>query len=235
MPMERWIFSIGNAVFQGRPAHHGKEVYSNYVSETMRWRCLVFHVLVVGMVFKDDYPSTPPKCKFEPPLFHPNIYPVSLWWTTVFVEFLSGWIRVEQYVCRCSTKKKTGVQRSPSNRFFSVFKNCSTSPMRKIPHKLKPMPFTCKIKLNTTNVSPSNASRLVNERLCFRHSRTSGTISCNGYLMDSIWCVQTDKVFECCCSSSLSRCWNSATRNDSSFPLSVFQCTLSKKDQTSPL
>ncbi len=29
------------------------------------------------MIFKDDYPSTPPKCKFEPPLFHPNIYPVS--------------------------------------------------------------------------------------------------------------------------------------------------------------
>ncbi|KAH6942641.1 hypothetical protein HPB50_008805 [Hyalomma asiaticum] len=27
------------------------------------------------MVFKDDYPSTPPKCKFEPPLFHPNVYP----------------------------------------------------------------------------------------------------------------------------------------------------------------
>ncbi|CAF1530472.1 unnamed protein product, partial [Didymodactylos carnosus] len=23
------------------------------------------------MLFKDDYPSTPPKCKFEPPLFHP--------------------------------------------------------------------------------------------------------------------------------------------------------------------
>ncbi|XP_076053163.1 ubiquitin conjugating enzyme lesswright isoform X1 [Oratosquilla oratoria] len=27
------------------------------------------------MIFKDDYPSTPPKCKFEPPLFHPNVYP----------------------------------------------------------------------------------------------------------------------------------------------------------------
>ncbi|CAH1794067.1 unnamed protein product [Owenia fusiformis] len=27
------------------------------------------------MLFKDDYPSSPPKCKFEPPLFHPNIYP----------------------------------------------------------------------------------------------------------------------------------------------------------------
>lgn len=30
------------------------------------------------MIFKDDYPSTPPKCKFEPPIFHPNIYPVRL-------------------------------------------------------------------------------------------------------------------------------------------------------------
>ncbi|MFH4984493.1 hypothetical protein AB6A40_011202 [Gnathostoma spinigerum] len=27
------------------------------------------------MIFKDDFPSTPPKCKFEPPLFHPNVYP----------------------------------------------------------------------------------------------------------------------------------------------------------------
>lgn len=27
------------------------------------------------MIFKDDYPATPPKCKFEPPLFHPNVYP----------------------------------------------------------------------------------------------------------------------------------------------------------------
>lgn len=29
----------------------------------------------LSMQFKDDYPSTPPKCKFEPPLFHPNVYP----------------------------------------------------------------------------------------------------------------------------------------------------------------
>jgi len=27
------------------------------------------------MLFKDDYPSTPPKVKFVPPLFHPNVYP----------------------------------------------------------------------------------------------------------------------------------------------------------------
>jgi len=27
------------------------------------------------MVFKDDYPVTPPRCSFNPPLFHPNVYP----------------------------------------------------------------------------------------------------------------------------------------------------------------
>ena len=27
------------------------------------------------MVFKDDFPSTPPKVQFVPPLFHPNVYP----------------------------------------------------------------------------------------------------------------------------------------------------------------
>uniref|UniRef100_A0A915PLD3 SUMO-conjugating enzyme UBC9 n=1 Tax=Setaria digitata TaxID=48799 RepID=A0A915PLD3_9BILA len=32
-------------------------------------------VLTSVMQFKDDYPSTPPKCKFDPPLFHPNVYP----------------------------------------------------------------------------------------------------------------------------------------------------------------
>ena len=29
----------------------------------------------VRMLFKEDYPSSPPKCKFEPPIFHPNVYP----------------------------------------------------------------------------------------------------------------------------------------------------------------
>ncbi|EIN07180.1 ubiquitin-conjugating enzyme 9 [Punctularia strigosozonata HHB-11173 SS5] len=27
------------------------------------------------MIFPEDYPSKPPKCKFTPPLFHPNVYP----------------------------------------------------------------------------------------------------------------------------------------------------------------
>ncbi|KAM7532674.1 hypothetical protein Aperf_G00000130448 [Anoplocephala perfoliata] len=27
------------------------------------------------MLFKPEYPTTPPKCKFDPPLFHPNVFP----------------------------------------------------------------------------------------------------------------------------------------------------------------
>ncbi|KAI9316698.1 SUMO-conjugating enzyme ubc9 [Dichotomocladium elegans] len=29
----------------------------------------------ITMSFPEDYPSKPPKCKFTPPLFHPNVYP----------------------------------------------------------------------------------------------------------------------------------------------------------------
>jgi len=32
-------------------------------------------VFKVHMAFPDEYPSKPPKCKFVPPLFHPNVYP----------------------------------------------------------------------------------------------------------------------------------------------------------------
>mmetsp|Transcript_8365 Transcript_8365/g.12088 ORF Transcript_8365/g.12088 Transcript_8365/m.12088 type:complete len:161 (+) Transcript_8365:97-579(+) len=30
---------------------------------------------IVSLEFSEDYPSKPPKCKFVPPLFHPNVYP----------------------------------------------------------------------------------------------------------------------------------------------------------------
>ncbi|KDE05591.1 SUMO-conjugating enzyme ubc9 [Microbotryum lychnidis-dioicae p1A1 Lamole] len=32
-------------------------------------------VFKLQMIFPEDYPSKPPKCKFVPPLFHPNVYP----------------------------------------------------------------------------------------------------------------------------------------------------------------
>lgn len=31
--------------------------------------------LSLRMMFPDDYPHSPPKCQFTPPLFHPNVYP----------------------------------------------------------------------------------------------------------------------------------------------------------------
>ncbi|XP_052890279.1 SUMO-conjugating enzyme UBC9-B-like [Anopheles moucheti] len=36
--------------------------------------------------FKDDYPFTAPKCVFEPPLFHPNVFPNG----TVCLSFLNA-------------------------------------------------------------------------------------------------------------------------------------------------
>jgi len=32
-------------------------------------------VYKVRLEFSDEYPSRPPKCRFVPPLFHPNVYP----------------------------------------------------------------------------------------------------------------------------------------------------------------
>jgi len=36
------------------------------------WEGGLYHL---KMTFKDDYPSVPPKCRFDPPLFHPNVFP----------------------------------------------------------------------------------------------------------------------------------------------------------------
>uniref|UniRef100_A0A2K5Q7X2 UBC core domain-containing protein n=1 Tax=Cebus imitator TaxID=2715852 RepID=A0A2K5Q7X2_CEBIM len=51
----------------------------------MNWECTILGnkgtqrqggLFKLQMLFKDDYPSSPPKCKFEPPLFYPNMYPL---------------------------------------------------------------------------------------------------------------------------------------------------------------
>jgi ubiquitin-conjugating enzyme E2 I len=39
---------------------------------TFQWENGVYKL---SMTFSEDYPSKPPKCMFEPPLFHPNIFP----------------------------------------------------------------------------------------------------------------------------------------------------------------
>ncbi|CAM9116763.1 unnamed protein product [Discosporangium mesarthrocarpum] len=53
-------------------------------SNIMKWNCGIpgpdntdwaGGLYKVTMEFTDDYPSKPPKCKFVPALFHPNVYP----------------------------------------------------------------------------------------------------------------------------------------------------------------
>ena len=40
--------------------------------ENTNWAGGVFKLMVL---FNEDYPSSPPKCKFDPVIFHPNVYP----------------------------------------------------------------------------------------------------------------------------------------------------------------
>ena len=53
-------------------------------SDLMRWKTGIpgkegtdwaGGLFTVTLDFSDEYPSKPPKCKFVPPLFHPNVYP----------------------------------------------------------------------------------------------------------------------------------------------------------------
>ena len=63
------------------PGKKGVSVWRNVHAKLCKLICWLLQTLWEGglynlrMYFKDDYPSTPPKCKFEPPLFHPNVYP----------------------------------------------------------------------------------------------------------------------------------------------------------------
>lgn len=64
--------------FIARPSKEGSSM------NLLNWECAIpgkkgtpweGGLYKLRMLFKEDYPSTPPKCKFEPPLFHPNVYP----------------------------------------------------------------------------------------------------------------------------------------------------------------
>ena len=52
--------------------------------DIMHWDCVIpgkketiweGGMFKMSMEFTEEYPSKPPKCKFTPPLFHPNVYP----------------------------------------------------------------------------------------------------------------------------------------------------------------
>lgn len=43
-----------------------------FIFQKTNWEGGIFKL---KMHFREDYPLTPPKCKFDPPIFHPNVYP----------------------------------------------------------------------------------------------------------------------------------------------------------------
>lgn len=54
---------MGGRPLQTQDAFQGRFVHLQSVKSFCY--CMVY----------SDYPTSPPKCKFEPPLFHPNVYP----------------------------------------------------------------------------------------------------------------------------------------------------------------
>jgi ubiquitin-conjugating enzyme E2 I len=48
------------------------------------------------MDFPEEYPSKPPKCKFVPPLFHPNVYPsgmLNVCCILQVIKAVTSWLR----------------------------------------------------------------------------------------------------------------------------------------------
>jgi len=64
--------------------HARPEQSEDGTNNLMKWKCGIpgpentnweGGLYTVTMEFTEDYPSRPPKVRFVPPLFHPNIYP----------------------------------------------------------------------------------------------------------------------------------------------------------------
>ena len=61
-----------------------KPITNGSVADLLSWRCVIpgkdgtdwsGGAFVLMLQFTPDYPSTPPVCRFTPPIFHPNVYP----------------------------------------------------------------------------------------------------------------------------------------------------------------
>eukprot|EP01041_Mallomonas_annulata_P007687 gene7687-15735_t len=89
----------------------------------------------VTMEFPDEYPSKPPKCKFVPPLYHPNIYPSG----TVCLSILNedeGWspaITIKQMLLGIQDLLDNPNPKSPAQReAYEMYVNNRAEYRRKI-------------------------------------------------------------------------------------------------------
>ncbi|KFO31546.1 SUMO-conjugating enzyme UBC9 [Fukomys damarensis] len=63
------------------------------IMNPMDWECTMVGgnsvrrgLFKLQMLFKDDYSPSPPKCKFEPPPFQPNVYPLGTMCLSILEE-----------------------------------------------------------------------------------------------------------------------------------------------------
>ncbi|EED94316.1 ubiquitin conjugating enzyme [Thalassiosira pseudonana CCMP1335] len=96
------------------------------------WESGVYKVM---LEFSDEYPSKPPKCKFVPPLFHPNVYPSG----TICLSILNeeeGWrpaITVKQMLLGIQDLLDTPNPNSPAqSEAYNLFINNKAEYKRRV-------------------------------------------------------------------------------------------------------
>jgi ubiquitin-conjugating enzyme E2 I len=89
----------------------------------------------VMLEFSEEYPSKPPKCKFVPPLFHPNVYPSG----TICLSILNeeeGWrpaITVKQMLLGIQDLLDTPNPNSPAqSEAYNLFINNKAEYKRRV-------------------------------------------------------------------------------------------------------
>jgi len=93
--------------------------------------------------FPEEYPTKPPKCKFVPPLFHPNVYPSG----TVCLSILNedeGWkpaITIKQILIGIQDLLNDPNPDSPAQaEAYNLFKKDRVAYEKKIKHVVKENP-----------------------------------------------------------------------------------------------
>ncbi|GBB92322.1 hypothetical protein RclHR1_00020025 [Rhizophagus clarus] len=92
------------------------------------------------MFFPQEYPAKPPKCKFTPPLFHPNVYPSG----TVCLSILNeeeGWkpgITIKQIVLGIQQLLNEPNPQSPAQaEAYELFKRDKTAYEQRVRQQAK--------------------------------------------------------------------------------------------------
>jgi ubiquitin-conjugating enzyme E2 I len=125
---------------------------ANGMMDLKRWECGVpgkektiweGGLFRLEVTFPDEYPTKPPKCKFVPPLFHPNVYPSG----TVCLSILNeeeGWkpaINIKEILLGIQSLLDEPNPESPAQAdAFNLFKKDKAAYERKVKQIVKENP-----------------------------------------------------------------------------------------------